>query len=233
MKNLIYIPAALLLFAFGLIAGCDKEQGSGSLVDDQFLDGYWYDQEGGSMHFIHFYAAGQACFGYGCGLATTYDSFAYRISDNNLAIDLAGDGDDTESLHPLRIIDNRTMGIGNLSDIPENTDRIFKKLEIRNYMGLDSLELSVGEVYADAGNNLWLRLDSITSPLREQRGSSSMRAWRLHSYGIGHRTAPCSSGIEYMRRSGSFHKHGRLSPCKDVSPRGRLRLAKLAASSYD
>jgi hypothetical protein len=94
------------------------------------LKGAWVDKESYALQFIDFFSDTQARFGmYGKNFER-YDTLAYRLFDNQIAIRFLSGNDSQETIHNLIKINDETIEISGLTDIPENPGKTYLKRDI-------------------------------------------------------------------------------------------------------
>lgn len=119
------------------------------------------------MQFIEFYSESQARFGMYSNNFEKYDSFNYRIIESNqIAINFLGDNESSETFHELIKNGNDTIEISDLTDIPENPDKIYLRREIVTEKQNDTIIIRHNQEYFDFENHFRLHMDSVLTDSR-------------------------------------------------------------------
>jgi hypothetical protein len=166
MKKLKYLIFVLSTINMIVFIGCE-DINQDSNPDYTYLKGTWIDKESFAMQFIDFYSENQASFGmYGKNFEK-YDSFYYRIIDSKqIAIDFHGDNESNETFHDLIKNGNDTIEISDLTEIPENPNKVYLRREIITEKQTDTIVIGHNQEYFDFDNHFRLRVDSVLTDSR-------------------------------------------------------------------
>ena len=155
----------LIIIAFiinVLLIRCEKNDS-----DENFLVGTWIDTESFAMQFLDFFSNNTGRFGlYSRNNFTKYDSFTYRLIDNQLAIDFLGDNESIETIHDLIIIDNETIEISDLTIIPENPNKRYVRRDLITERESDTIIIGYNQIYFDFSDGFRLKMDSVINDSR-------------------------------------------------------------------
>lgn len=166
MKELLSKSILIFLLLGLFLISCEKDNEINSNIDFEFLEGYWIDQESFALQFIHFYSNEQARFGLYNRNFTSYDTFYYKFFENKLAIAFIGDNEEQETIHDIIVRDDFTIEISDLTDIPENPNKVYKKQNINTFVLNDTIELKFNEIIYNFDNDFRLQLDSVITDSR-------------------------------------------------------------------
>jgi hypothetical protein len=167
MKSLVKLILLLILVNL-IIFSCKKSNTDDTLNPDfEYLKGTWIDKESFAMQFIDFYSESQARFGNYSKNFEKYDPFNYRIIESTkIAIDFLDDKDSHQTSHDLIRIGNDTIEISDLTDIPENPNKIYLRREILTNKKNDTIIIGHNQIYFDFESHFRLQIDSIINDSR-------------------------------------------------------------------
>lgn len=190
MKKPCLIFLALSLVASIFCLGCDdtylgsedtnierEDTDLNSDPDFEFLKGTWIDKGSLSMRFIDFYSEKEARIGiYGKNFKK-FEPFNYRIiNSNQIAVSWIDDKQPNVTFHDLIKIGNDTIEISDLTDLPENPNKIYLRREILTGKNNDTIVIGHKQEYFDFENDLRLRIDPILNDSRCPTGVECI--WR-------------------------------------------------------
>ncbi len=174
MKEYKNIILSVIVTSLVILISCEETDTNTSIDSDfDYLKGTWIDKESFGMQFIEFYSESQARFGMYSKNFEKYDSFNYRIIESNqIAIDFLGDNESNETFHGFIKNGNDTIEIGDLTDIPENPNKIYLRREIVTEMQNDTVIIGYNQEYFDFENHFRLRIDSVLTDSRCATGAN-------------------------------------------------------------
>lgn len=144
------------LWVLLFVLGCQKEDPAAP----GHLAGAWVDKESMALQFIDFQSDTKGRFGLYARNLERYEPFAYRLFGDKIGIRFLPDH--PETIHTLAVIDEETMTISDLTDIPENPVKTYVRRDIITDRVGDTIVLGPGQLYYDFEQDFRLEVISVT-----------------------------------------------------------------------
>ncbi|MFT3751643.1 MAG: hypothetical protein QM800_01810 [Paludibacter sp.] len=157
------LPFLLIAMTF---TGCDFLSELDKNIDTNKLEGTWIDKESYALSFIDFYSNHEGSFCLYSSAFEQRDTFTYRIFKDSMAIRFVEDKDGTETLHKLVFKNNNTITISNLTDIPEQPDKVYYRKDIVTKRDGNMIDIGLNDLYYDKANDFRLEIDSVLNDSR-------------------------------------------------------------------
>ena len=171
MKTNILKLTAILLILAGIFSSCQKEPLPDNTLLENNLRGIWVNKESFVLSYIDFYSDSLAKFVSRVKNNETIDEFYYkRLDDNKILLRFLSDT--SETIHNLIYIDDKTVKISNLTDIPENPDKTYYKCEQLTIGEKDTISLGYRHIYYDTEKDFRLQILSISNDSRCPTGAN-------------------------------------------------------------